>query len=211
MAKVKMSIHRALGELKTYDHKIKNATQEVFIGSNKKSNEKIGGKSIEQFSSMIQGNMDSVKALMENKKRIKSAIVMSNATTKVEIAGVEYTVADAIERKSAVALEEVFLHNLQTQYIRERGRVENENQTLPNKLENYLQSVLGDKSSRTAQDIDEHTKLFMQKNTYELIDPANVEDYVKTLARDILDFKNEVDYVLSESNATTFVEVDLAD
>ncbi len=51
----------------------------------------------------------------------------------------------------------------------------------------------------------------MKKNTYELIDPAGIEDYIKKLEKDIIDFKNEVDYVLSESNATTFIEVNFVD
>ena len=51
----------------------------------------------------------------------------------------------------------------------------------------------------------------LKKNTYELIDPAGIEDYIKKLEKDIIDFKNEVDYVLSESNATTFIEVNFVD
>lgn len=211
MATVKMSIHRALGELKTYNDRISNAINSTFVVSNKKSNEKINGKTIREVESAIQGNFDSVKTLIENKKRIKAAVVASNATEKVTIAGKEYAKADAIERKSAIALEESFLRKLKMQFTAERQKVENENNQLQTKLENYLQSVLGDKASRSAAEVEEHTNAFMSKNTMELIDPAGVETYIKTLENDILDFKNEVDYVLSESNATTIVEVELID
>lgn len=211
MAKVTMTIHRALGELKTYNDRIFNAINATFVASNKKSNEKINGKTVKELEQAIQGNFDSVKTLIENKKRIKAAVVASNAAEKVTIAGKEYSKADAIERKAAIVLEEKFLMTLKRQFNAERTKVENENNQLQTKLENYLQSVLGDKASRSAAEIEEHTKSFMSKNTYELIDPVGVESYIKTLENDILNFKNEVDYVLSESNATTVVEVDLVD
>lgn len=211
MAKVKMSIHRALGELKTYDDRIRSAINSQFIVANKKSNDKINGKTIDETKSMIQGNFDSVRILIENKKRIKSAVIASNANTKVMIAGVEYTVADAIERKNAISLEDDFLRKLRLDFVKENNKVNSENEQLSTKLENYLQSILGEKSIRQASDIEEHTKAFMARNSWELIDPNKVEEYIKKLEKDILDFKTEVDYVLSESNSLTHVEVDLKD
>jgi len=211
MAKVKMSIHRALSEIKTYDDRIRNAINSEFIVSNKKSNDKINGKTIEEVRSSIQGNFDSVKSLIENKKRIKSAIVASNAITEVSIGGEVYKVSDAIERKNMIALEEEFLRTLRVQFMKERNKVNSENDQLNNKLEQFLNSILGDKSSRTPQEIEEHTKGFMSRNTYELIDPNKIESYIKELENKILNFKTEVDYVLSESNSLTHVEVELCD
>ena len=138
-------------------------------------------------------------------------MVISNAENKVEIANHVYSVAGAIERKRSITLEEDFLRRLKQQYTSARKRVEDENNQLPQKLENYLESVLGDKVVRKQEDVEEYSKAFMKKNTYELIDPAGIEDYIKKLEKDIIDFKNEVDYVLSESNATTFIEVNFVD
>ena len=41
--------------------------------------------------------------------------------------------------------------------------------------------------------------------------PRNISEEIKKREEDILKFKSNVDYVLSESNATTFIEVDLKD
>jgi hypothetical protein len=211
MSTVIMSIHRALGELKTYDNRIKNAICSQFVIANKKSNEKIGGKTVKEFTNAMKGNFNSVTSLIENKKRIKQAIVISNAETNVSISNVTYKVAEAIERKNLIRLEEEFLAQLKTQYKKERDKVENENNALQNKLEDYLKSVLGEKNNRTPEDVAKYTEDFEKRHKYDLIDPANIENYIKQLDKEIIDFKTEVDYVLSESNANTKISVDLVD
>ena len=65
-----MSIHRALAEIKTYNKRIASAVEQTFIIANKKSNEKIEGMTIEEYKSKIQSNIDSAKALIENRKRM---------------------------------------------------------------------------------------------------------------------------------------------
>lgn len=207
-----MSMHRVLAEIKTYNDRITAAMNTVFVVANKKSNERIGSKTIPEVSAAIEGNFKSVESLVENKKRLEAMKIKSNSETIVEIAGKKYTVAEAIVRKELLKLEEKYLASLKNQYMREKNRVEAENNQLPAKLEQYLQSVLGaSKDSRSATEVEEHTKSFMGKNTFELIDPAKVEDKIKALETEIINFKTNVDYVLSETNATTFVDVEFVD
>ena len=211
MAKVQMSLHRALSELKTYDSRINNALSEKFVISNKRSNEKIGSKTIDEVREMLKGNLKSSRTLIENRKIIKSALVAKNASEEADINNKTYTLADAIERKNAIVYEEKLLASLKRQYLSENNKMETSNDMIPNKLEMYLQSVLGTKDQRSQKEVEEHTKAFETKHTVELIDPNKVQDVIKELEEEILAFKNEVDYVLSEKNATTFIEVDLLD
>lgn len=211
MSNVKMSIHRALSELKTYDARIQNGKQRTFVAANKKSNEKISGMSVDEIKNLIKGNFDSIKALIENRKRIKAAISLSNAITKRAIGGIEYTIAEVIDRKNAIEYEETLLAELKNQFKVCNNKVENENVQMPGKLETYLQSVLGEKDKRSLEDIQKYTKDFESRNMYELIDPCNISTYIETLEESILNFKNEVDYSLSESNAITTIEVELVD
>jgi uncharacterized membrane protein YgaE (UPF0421/DUF939 family) len=204
-----MSIHRALAELKTYDDRIKRAIANDFVIANKRSNDKIRGKSIDEVKSQIQGSFDSFFALTENQRRIKSAIVLSNANTRVKIGGTEYTVAEAIERKAKIVHDEALLLALKNQFNSQNEKVEKENTELPQKLETYLQAILGEKDKRTVEDIESHTKAFENRNKFELIDPCDIAKQIEKLEQAVTAFKTEVDYVLSESNATTFVEIDL--
>lgn len=47
----------------------------------------------------------------------------------------------------------------------------------------------------------------MKRNEFEIIDPLNVKQQIEKLSNRIEEFESEVDAVLSESNATTFIEV----
>jgi len=203
-----MSLHRALAELKFYDDKIKRATEQNFVYANKKSNDKIAGKTIEECKQQIKGGFASYYALTENQRRIKAAVVLSNANTNVKIGGQEYTVAEAIERKAKLHHDESFLYHLKLQFNIHKKKVEDENSKLPEKLEGYLQSILGEKDKRTVEDIAAHTKAFEDRNKYELIDPCDIAKQIEKLEESITSFKTEVDYILSESNATTFIEVE---
>jgi len=211
MNKQTMSIHRALAELKSYDDRITRSTEQNFVIANKKSNDKIAGKTIEECKQQIKGGFASYYALTENQRRIKAAVVLSNAITKVKIGGIEYTVAEAIERKAKLHHDESFLMKLKQQFNTQNKKVEDENATLPEKLESYLQSILGEKDKRTVEDISAHTKAFEDRNKYELIDPSDIAKQIEKLEESITGFKTEVDYVLSESNATTFIDVEFVD
>lgn len=202
----KMTIHRALTELRTLDERIHRAIDEgVFIAPNKRSNVKINGKSIEDYQKVIQGSYDKVISLIERRNQIKSAIVASNAKTYVTVAGKKMTVAQAIERKSSIEYEEMLLDKLKASYARATSKVNTENEALPHKLESYLHAVLGNKDTAKKEDIDYHTKSFKDREEYELIDPLRLKEKIDNLEEEIYDFKSEVDAVLSESNATTFI------
>jgi hypothetical protein len=155
MNTVHMSVHRALAEKKAYDDRIRIAMNASFVIANKKSNDKIAGKGLNEVAETIKGAYTSATSLIENKKRIVSAITASNAKETVEIAGKAYTRAEAINRKECIKLEEQLLAVLKSQFTREKSKVENENATLPNKLESHLISALGnDKTGRKPEDVE---------------------------------------------------------
>lgn len=204
----RMTIHRALAELKTLDARIEQAISAgIFCVANKNSNTKIAGSSIEDFKKLMQGDFDKVRGLIDRRNVIKSAIVQSNAITDVVVGGVTMKVAEAIERKSAIQYDRNFLYQLQRQFKKSNGEVNTENEKLPQKLETYLQSVLGGKDNRSAEDVKLHTDSFMKNNTYDLIDPNQLNKATKELENSIFAFDVDVDATLSESNATTFIEI----
>jgi len=209
MTVVNMSVHRGLSELKLYANKIASLNSGSFVVANKQSNKTIGGRSIEDVNNLIKGNFDSMVALIENRKRIKDAIVKSNAKTNVSVNGKVMTVAEAIERKASIEFERNFLRILQNQFSQQNNIVEQQNLQLPTKLETFLQSTLGEK--RDVATVKDLTKTFEDNNKFVLIDPNHIQDYIQALDKSINEFASQVDYALSESNATTFFDVELVD
>jgi hypothetical protein len=204
---MKMTIHQALSTLKMLDKRITSATRQTFISAKKKSADKIDGVILKDYNEILKGNLQKVKQLIENRKALRAAVVLSNAATSITIGDKTYTVAEAIERKANMNSEQTLLGTLQSQYRNVTDRVNQENASLQNRLESYLMSVLG-KDNRKAEDVKQHTDEFFARNELELVDPNELAKAVKELEKSILDFMNEVDYKLSESNSTTFIEVD---
>ena len=204
----KLSIHRALTELKMLNHRIEAATNEVStVLANRKSNSKINGVEIQEYEKQMQSSYDKVVGLIGYRNLIKSLVVESNARTKVTVGKEEMTVAEAIERKQSIQFEKKLLDVMQQQYRSVINTVAKENDALPAKLETYLINILGNKDKQSPEEVKLHTETFMKRNEYELIDPMNVKNKIEALNSRIEEFESEVDAVLSESNATTFIEV----
>ncbi|WP_342533451.1 hypothetical protein MHB40_21620 [Lysinibacillus sp. FSL K6-0057] len=204
----KLSIHRALTELKMLNLRIEAATNEVSaVVANRKSNCKINGVDIHEYEKQMQASYDKVVGLMSYRNKIKALVVQSNANTKVMVGKEEMTVAEAIERKQSIQYEKNLLEIIQHQHRSAINTVAKENDALPGKLETYLINILGNKDKQSPEEVKLHTETFMKRNEFEIIDPLNAKQQIERLSNRIEEFETEVDAVLSESNATTFIEV----
>lgn len=202
----KMTIHRALIELKMLDSRIYSAINEgTYITANRRSNIKINGNTLEDHKKVIQGSFDKVTSLIARRNKIKAAIVASNAKTIVDINGISMTVAEAIERKNSIQYDQQFLSSLKSHYVRAISELNEENEDLQRKLEVYLQSVLGNKDNAKKEDVEYHTKSFLDRNEFDLIDPLKVKDRINKMEDETQNFLAEVDATLSSSNSITFI------
>lgn len=207
----KMTVHKALAELKTLDDRINSEiTGSVFVRANRHNNTKIFGKTIPDFMADTESSYQSVKALINRRNAMKRAVVLSNAVTKVEISGVEYTVAEAIEMNNHGMENLVELRNcLREQYSSVKRMVESENgDKLVKACENYIQATFGTKEKINNPDIEMAQKVYMVNNTYDIVTGLDIEKVIKELTDRIDAFKAEVDSALSVSNALTVIEFD---
>ena len=207
----KMTVHKALAELKTLDDRINSEiTGSVFVRANRHNNMKIFGKTISDFMADTESSYQSVKALINRRNAMKRAVVLSNAITKVNIGGVEYTVAEAIEMNNHGMENLVELRNcLREQYSSVKRMVESENgDKLVKACENYIQATFGTKEKVNNPDIETAQKVYMANNTYDIVTGFDIEKVIKELTDRIDAFKAEVDSALSVSNALTVIEFD---
>ena len=207
----KMTVHKALAELKTLDDRINSEiTGSVFVRANRHNNMKIFGKTIPDFMADTESSYQSVKALINRRNAMKRAVVLSNAITKVNIGGVEYTVAEAIEMNNHGMENLVDLRDyLREQYSSVKRMVESENgDKLVKACENYIQATFGTKEKINNPDIEMAQKVYMTNNTYDIVTGLDIEEVIKELTDRIDAFKAEVDSALSVSNALTVIEFD---
>lgn len=207
-----MTIHKALAELKILDGRIKKEIQNgLYCAANKHSNEKINGIPIDDFEKSVRGTYDKVTDLINRRKAIKKAVVLSNAKTTVKIVDVEYTVAEAIEMKNhGIEFEALLINTMDIQYQQAQAEVNRQNgNNLEERADQYVTAIYGQKEGKTATaDIEKVRKDFLESNSYEIIDPINVPEKLETLRKKIDDFMAEVDSALSVSNALTEITIE---
>lgn len=211
MTTEKMTVHKALAELKLLDDRIERAIAEgIYCVANKHSNDKIGGISLDDYIKTMQGRYDKATDLISRRKAIKRAVVLSNAVTKVSVAGVEYTVAEAIEMKNhGVEFDKLLMNAMNIQYKNAQMHIKQENgKDLEERAEQYVTAIYGQKEGKTnTADIEKVKSDFLTANQYELVDPLHVLGKIEDLEKKINDFMSDVDSALSVSNALTEITI----
>ena len=208
---MRYSIHRALGELKVLDKRIeKEIKNGVYIGFKKKSvaKESQTGKTVKQFGVEAKAVKQSVDDLINRRRLIKEAIVNSNATTLVVIGGKEMTVASAIERKTSIEYDTKLLSRLKSQYNKATSTVSLQNEAVESDISSKIDIMLGAEKSKNQELVNKFSNDYRESNSWELVDPLGLKEVIDKLEEEIITFENEVDVVLSESNATTFIEIE---
>lgn len=211
MTTERMTVHKALAELKLLDDRIlKTIKSSVFCVANKHSNQKIGGVDLEEYKNSIYSGYDKAVSLIARRKAIKKAVVLSNAVTKVKIGGVEYTVAEAIEMKNhGIDFEGTLMDAMKMQYEKAMIVIKNENgNDLEERADKYVTAIYGQKEGKSnGSDIEKVREDFLISNQYELVDPLGVLERIEELETWITSFLSEVDAALSVSNALTEIEI----
>jgi hypothetical protein len=206
-----MSIHRGLSELKMLDKRIERSIKESkFVGSKKKSAENVDNTttSKDKFIENIKKEYQSIQSLIKRRTEVKRLIVLSNAKTMVVVGDKEYTVAEAIENKKIIENKKELLKQLRTQLNTNMAQVSKKNEEVESRLDEQIQIMLGsDKQSKTAG-LEGFINQYKEQNEWELVDGLEITSEINKLENEIDEFENNIDFVLSESNAITFIEVE---
>lgn len=208
----RMTITEGLVELKLYDSKINKAIVEAnFISAKKKKDKRIGRLSQEEFEKRASESYQSIIQMMANRNAIKRAIVLSNATTMVEIAGDKMTVAEAIEKRNLNISMNNLLKKMYGQLLDIDAIISTENRKLDDQIEKLLVSYYGKDAAKkvSKEDYDNIANPYREANEYIVVDPLNLQKIYDELNQKNEAFMSSVDTALSVSNATTFIEVEV--
>ena len=216
MTNEKMTIHKALAELKVIDSRINKAISDgTYVIANKHSNEKINGMPINEFKTAMKASHDKVMDLINRRNAIKRAVVLSNATTKIKVGNTEYTVAEAIEMKNhGMEFKTTYMRFMAHQNMNAQSELNrNSGEAIEKRAEQYVLSVIQAQPKDAKMSVDSEAmktlrKDYINNNTYDLIDPLNVNKLIEELTNEINEFNTEVDAALSVSNALTVIEIE---
>jgi len=209
---MKITITRALAELKTlklrYTTELNSATL-IAVSHGAKLRRPYSQFTKEDFEKRAKACYQSIEALRNRITRIKEEIDKSNSTTIVNIAGKEMTVQQAIVRKNLIPFWEDELRVMKSQY----AKAQNETEAAITENRARVETIVRDQNSPgKAADTKATEKSALETidafYAISFVDPLGLKDKIDALEKEISDFKTNVDYVLSESNSTTLIEIE---
>ena len=205
----KMLVTQALNELKLLDDRINKAINDaVLVIAAKRSEKKVNPNlTKEEFEIRAKAGYQSVLDLIERRKKIKAAVVTSNAVTKVIVHGEEMTVAEAIERKSTIDYEISLLRQMQSQWGAQNREMNMQNIRMEERIDKYIETfVVKDTSKAKDNELEAMIKPMRESGEYALVDPLSIEKKIADLDDYIKGFRSEVDAILQISNCNTYIE-----
>ena len=205
----KMLVTQALNELKLLDDRINKAINDaVLVIAAKRSEKKVNPNlTKEEFEIRAKAGYQSVLDLIERRKKIKAAVVTSNAVTKITVHGEEMTVAEAIERKGTIDYEVSLLRQMQSQWGVQNREMNMQNLRMEERIDKYIETFVGKDTSKSKDnELEAMIKPMRESGEYALVDPLSIEKKITDLDDYIKGFRSEVDAVLQISNCNTWIE-----
>lgn len=204
-----MTIHRALSELKLIDAKIEKQITEILpSGVHQKGKLVEGYIKEDEFKTNAQSKYDSVNDLISRKTKIKSAVVEANGITMVKVGEKEMTIADAINFKGIIKFKKKLIETLKQKHRQAVAALNKNNDLVNQNVQRILEATFGKENVKVGkEDVEAVRKPYMEANEFHLFDPLEVDKTVEKLEKEVAEFEAEVDAVLSEANAVTFIEI----
>ncbi|QYC51561.1 hypothetical protein key_070 [Erwinia phage KEY] len=208
----KFSVTRALATIKNLDAKIERAIPRLLVatctvgtGNNLTL---VGTKATEaEFTADVIAAEKALTDMIDQRARIKAAVIKSNAATKVMIGTKEMTVAEAIESKKSVGYKVQMLANLRKQLVAVNTEFNRLNDAFQTKLDVAESQVTGRDKKSSKEEVDIATAGIKLRQTPAMLDPLGLSKYIDKLDAEVQDFLLNVDFALSEVNAKTDIEV----
>ena len=204
------TLTRALAELKLYDSKISKAINELKPVSYSINNIVTDYRQTpKEFIETYNSQMQSISDLRNNKVLLKNALMKANSETLIKIGNKEYTIVEALNRKADIRTEQQLI-NVMKQHL---NNAISKSNIIKDNIEVNIENAINSKSSSSSNQSKDYVQNI--RDSYanqmpELVNADVVEKLIKEKELEIEEFVSEVDFVLSEVNATTKIKVPLS-
>lgn len=204
--KVKMSITRALAQVKLIESKLGRA----FAGFDVEINGKLKyfpNFTTEQFEKEALVEVNSFEDLFKNRLKIKSAIARANIDTKISLFGTEYSIIELIDLKNSSQYKKNVYTNLINNYNKCKSDVVNQDVKIENEVSKQVEVA---NSNKTQVSKDLTTTL---TETYKTLWGGKIVgldiNKISKEKEELDKLVAEIDMILSEINSRTEIEVEI--
>ena len=157
---------------------------------------------------IIKKRWQGLNDLINVRNDIRRAVLLSNATTKIKIAGKEITIVEVLDYRKGLP-EKTKLLNALKQNVSNVAAVTVRANTA---YEKQLQEVRDNAMAGQRKHDEESMAVFLNPITIMhkpgILDPLGAAKIIEDMEAEIHDFELNADYALSESNATTKIVIE---
>jgi hypothetical protein len=196
----KMSLTRALTQLKLLDKRLHKAKNKCFVTY------KVGNQ-IHNQNCSAASNFNEYSDLLKRRRAIKNALVVANATTQVKIGSTTMTIAEAIELKNSIKYEIELKDALRNQLDQAANEIIYANTRAQERLDAQIEAMAGKSGKMRDEDYKSLSEVFWSSNKAVIVDEIDITKKIDELDEFIDEFMSEVDLVLSEINGRTDITI----
>ena len=203
----KMIVTRALDERDLLIKKINDAIDRASFVTVKKTSDDIvigGKKSVQEFDDEARADLQSIRDLISRYNRLDAAILLANATTDIEVAGVTMTRAAAINlRKTLLGRS---FSNTNFDFTKAKMAI-NKSQENADRQKEAMSTALASSDKKVLSDDSlKSISAYCDNLVYSMVDPIDAEKVVGDLQGRQDELKANLESAIRISNATTYVE-----
>lgn len=215
-AKVTMTVFEVLAEIARINQKLETqlrySSVAVIVGQGDKRRFVTSDGTIpyteensKELASAFQSRLD----LLKRREMLKAALVQSNATTFITLAGEQYSIAQAIEMRKMLPQYKSLITLARNGYSQALRHVTELNVKCDDKIE--AASIVARKEFVDLPEIDaiiaRRTQAIEAEHRASVLDPANANGVADKLEMLVIDIESNLDSLINISNVQTLVEI----
>ena len=202
----KISLTRVLSEIKTLTEHVNNFPIIADVSVNKTSKVIAENCHILHFNLLSQSRYDAWTAQIERLMLLKSARNKANTSEIVTVNGKQMTMDEAISRKAMLEVQKSALNRFKSQLAVAQKEVTKADADVQASVDKAVTAAVTS-NALTEEQVAVFKKMYEASLGKTVAVGTNIKTALENLEKYIKEFSDEIDYVLSEANANTYVEV----
>lgn len=202
----KISLTRVLSEIKSITESLATHVVIAAVSTNKTGRVVTENCSHEQFKLTSQSRFDAWTAQIERLTMLKTLRNQANVVTMVTVGGKQMTMDQAIAKKALLTWQTSALANFKAQLQKAQQEVTKADADVQISVDKAVAAAVSS-NALTEEQSNVFKKMYEQSLGKQIAVGDNIKTSLEKLEKYITEFSNEIDYVLSEANANTYVEI----
>lgn len=213
----KMIVTQALDERDLLKKKIRDAIAKCdFVAVQKPGDDVIAQdkQKVADYEAEVKASFQSIRDMMDRYTRLDAAILLANATTKIEVAGKTMTRAAAINLRKMMKgqgladtdFTDAMIRKMTTDLDRARLKIAKSQEVADRQREVMSNSLVSSDKKVLSEDNLKSITAYCDNLVLKLVDPIDIEKTIADMQEEWDNLTTNLESAIRISNATTYVE-----